>query len=463
MNLTRVIPPEGVVECYELIKPHTGRVRFFYYLRFVSFTNGESMTQIESARKSIITPEMAIVASDEQINPEVLRDLISNGEVVIPANHHHKNIKCTGLGSVLRVKVNANVGTSPRNDSVAMEIEKARTAQSAGADAIMDLSIAGNISETRRRIINATPLPFGSVPLYEIMAQCLGDYKKVSAETMISVIKAQAADGVDFMTVHCGITREALPMTDKRQMGIVSRGGSFIAKWMKYHNKENPLYEHFDALCTIAREYDVTLSLGDALRPGSLADAGDEAQYSEIDVLGSLVSRARNNGVQVIVEGPGHVPMHMIREQVLYMREKCLNAPLYLLGPLVTDRAAGHDHIAAAIGGAIAAEAGTSFLCYVTPAEHLRLPDLADVREGVIAARIAGHAGDIAKNTAGTRELNRVFSDCRHNFDWNGMFEHAIDPEKARAYRHSSTHEKSDVCSMCGEFCSMKGPIEVNS
>lgn len=414
------------------------------------------MTQIESARSGRITTEMESVAHNEHIDVELLRQMIGEGEAVIPSNRNHKSQNHIGIGIGLKVKVNANVGTSPGNDSIDSEIMKAHTAERAGADAIMDLSVAGDIPGIRRRIIKETPLTFGSVPLYEVMARIKGDFRSLDVETIFSVIRSHAEDGVDFMTVHCGITADSLRWIDQRQMGIVSRGGSFIAKWMKHHNKENPFLEHFDELCDIARTYDVTLSLGDALRPGALADAGDQAQFSEIETLGSLVQRARDKGVQVIVEGPGHVPIHMIRDQVYYMREKCFNAPLYLLGPLVTDRAAGHDHIAAAIGGAVAAEAGASFLCYVTPAEHLRLPDQSDVREGVIAARIAAHAGDIAKDIPGAREQNRIFSDYRHSFNWNGMYENAIDPDKARAYRHASTHESSDVCSMCGEFCSMK-------
>jgi phosphomethylpyrimidine synthase len=461
MNLTRVIPPEGVVERYELIKPHPRRVRFFVFSPSVSSYQGGNMTQLEHARKGIMTPEMQEAALSERINASDLLRMIAKGEVVIPANVHRKKRNLMALGAMMRTKVNANVGTSPRNDSIDHEIEKARSAYNAGADAIMDLSIAGNIRETRLAIMNATPLTFGSVPLYEVMAMAGGDPKRITGDMMLSMIKTQAADGVDFMTVHTGITQPALASADERLMGIVSRGGSFMARWMRQHDRENPLYERFDELCDIARAHDVTLSLGDALRPGALFDAGDDAQYSEIKILGECVLRAREKGVQVIVEGPGHVPLYLIKEQVDAMKRECHNAPIYLLGPLVTDRAAGHDHIAAAIGGAIAAGEGASFLCYVTPAEHLRLPDLSDVHEGVIAAKIAGHAGDIAKNVPGAREDNRQFSQYRRAFNWEMMFTHAIDPQRARQYRANSTHEKSAECSMCGDFCSMRSAEDI--
>jgi phosphomethylpyrimidine synthase len=414
------------------------------------------MTQLENALKKIISPEIESVAFAEKIDPHKLALSIAEGKTVIPVNINRKNRNLIGIGSSLRIKVNANVGTSPLNDRIDNEKRKTIAAYEAGADAIMDLSISGDLSSIRKELMDSTPLTFGTVPIYEIMSESHGSVDNISGDRMIEIIEQQAKEGVDFMTVHCGVTRRAIPHIDHRLMGVVSRGGSVIYKWMKHTGLENPYFERFDDVCDIARAYDVTLSLGDALRPGALADAGDDAQKSEISLMGECVRRARERGVQVMVEGPGHVPMNLIRDQVALMRKECFDAPLYLLGPLVTDRAAGHDHIAAAIGGAIAGFEGASFLCYVTPAEHLSLPDENDVRDGVIAARIASHAADIGKGIPSAIEEDRDFSRMRRAFDWTGMFASAIDPRKSRAYRCRSTHNDESVCSMCGEFCAMK-------
>lgn len=415
------------------------------------------MTQLEQARKGIITEEIKEAAQFEGISAEALRAMIASGEAVLPANSNRINKRIfRAIGKTLKVKVNANIGTSPSNADLANELVKAEAVAALGAESLMDLSIAGNLDTIRGTILEQSPLMIGTVPLYEVLTKSRGDLKNVNGDDMINVIRKQAGQGVDFMTVHCGITREQSAHAKKRLMGIVSRGGSFLSKWMEYYNQENPLYERYDEICDIAREFDVTLSLGDALRPGALVDAGDDAQFGEVYVLGQLVKRARDKGVQVMVEGPGHVPYHLIADQIKKMDELCFGAPLYILGPLVTDRSPGYDHISGAIGGTLAAMSGAAFLCYLTPAEHLRLPDLSDVREGVIASRIAAHAADIARDIPGAREENRKFSEMRKNFDWEGMFDNAIDPVRPRHYRAESTHAGEKECSMCGEFCAMK-------
>jgi len=360
------------------------------------------------------------------------------------------------IGKGLKIKVNANIGTSPSNVDPEFEFQKASIASTFGADAIMDLSIAGDLDAIRQNLVSRTDLLIGTVPLYDTISRYKGNSQEITGDMMLESIERHARQGIDFMTIHSGITLAQIPHAEKRLMGIVSRGGSFLARWMKVHKKENPLYERFDEVCDILRENDVTLSLGDSLRPGALADAGDTAQMNEISILGTLVRRARDKGVQVMVEGPGHVPLHLIEEQIHTMDRLCFGAPLYILGPLVTDRAPGYDHITSAIGGAIAARAGASFLCYVTPAEHLRLPDLDDVKEGVIASKIAAHAADIANGIKGAAEEDRTFSEHRKNFDWEEMYKGAIDPIKPRQYRVHSTHDGEQVCSMCGEFCAMK-------
>ena len=414
------------------------------------------MTQIESARKGIVTPEMKQVALDEQIGAGELMALVADGKVVIPANKNRARAHYHGIGRKLRVKVNANIGTSPMNDSIETELEKLAVSVSLGAEAVMDLSIAGKLECTRKAVLEHSPVMVGTVPIYQCMSEHAGKIKEITGDDMIDVVRRQAEEGVDFVTVHCGVTRANAAKGKDRLMGIVSRGGSFIAKWMDVHGEENPFYERYDEILAIAKEHDVTLSLGDALRPGALADAGDTAQFGELATLGELAARARDAGVQVMIEGPGHVPLDAVVMHIEAIDHLCGGAPSYVLGPLVTDRAPGYDHIAGAIGGALAGFAGASFLCYLTPAEHLRLPTVDDVREGVIASKIAAHAADIAKGNPAAIKANREFSAMRKAFDWDGMFANAIDPCKPRAYRSGSTHAATEECSMCGEFCAMK-------
>ncbi len=414
------------------------------------------MTQLEAARNGMITEEMKTVAQDEGIDYEILRKLVAEGKVVIPANPGHTNRHPYGIGESLRVKVNANIGTSPKNASIEHELVKLSAVEELGAESIMDLSIAGDLNSIRETIIAESKMLVGTVPIYQILTENHGDVKDVRVGNLLETIEMQGRQGVDFITVHCGITRAALPLIEKRVMGIVSRGGSFTAKWMKYHGKENPLYEHYDDLLAIAREYDMTLSLGDGLRPGAIADATDQAQLHELKVMGELTQRAQAACVQVMVEGPGHVPLNQIEENVRLQRELCGGAPFYVLGPLTTDIAPGYDHIAGAIGGALAAYYGASFLCYVTPAEHLRLPSIEDVREGVIASKIAAHSADIAKMNSRAWEQDREFSYMRKAFNWEWMYGHAIDSRKPRRYREESTNYDTEECSMCGEFCAMK-------
>ena len=414
------------------------------------------MTQLESARAGVVTPQMSQAAADEGMPAETLRGLVAAGKAVIPANIHRPRERSCAIGRALRVKVNANIGTSPMNDSVETELEKLDAAVALGAEAVMDLSIAGKIRETRRRVLSCSPVMVGTVPVYQAMSEHGGCLSEVTGDHMIAALREHAEDGVDFVTVHCGVTRANAAKGENRLMGIVSRGGSFLAKWMDANGKENPLYERYDEVLAIAKEHDVTLSLGDALRPGALHDAGDEAQFAELETLGLLAERARKAGVQVMIEGPGHVPLDAVVAHIEAIDRFCGGAPSYVLGPLVTDRAPGYDHIAGAIGGALAGFAGASFLCYLTPAEHLRLPTVEDVREGVIASKIAAHAADIARGNPAALKANREFSEMRRDFDWEGMFAHAIDPCKPRAYRSGSTHAAAAECSMCGEFCAMK-------
>ena len=414
------------------------------------------MTQFESARKGLVTPEMEIVAAEEGVSPEKIRLWVSEGRVVIPANPHHHKLHPAGIGSPLRIKVNANIGTSPQNTDISTELEKIRLIESLKAESLMDLSIAGDLDKIRQTVIETTSLMVGTVPLYQVLTEYAEEPSSITPQMILETIDNHGRQGVDFITVHCGIKKEALPLAEKRIMGIVSRGGSFLARWMKANNKENPLYTHFDELCEIARSHDMTLSLGDGLRPGAIADATDEAQLHELKVLGELVLRARENGVQVMVEGPGHVPLQDIRRNMELQNEWCHGAPFYVLGPLTIDSAPGYDHIVGAIGGALAATYGASFLCYVTPAEHLRLPSPEDVREGVIASKIAARTADVALGRPRALEREVLMSRRRHAFDWNGMFELALDPVKPRITREHSTHVQKEECSMCGEFCALK-------
>jgi len=414
------------------------------------------MTQLEAAQTGIITDEMRIVADDENVDPEELRRWVAAGRAVIPFNKNHINGYPYGIGEPLRVKINANIGTSPDNVSLEHELIKLETVEQLGAESIMDLSTSGDLDMIRQEIIKHAKIMVGTVPIYQVMKEHYEESRPETIDTILETIDTHGRQGVDFITVHCGITREALPLVEKRVMQIVSRGGSFLAGWMQRYNRENPLYEYFDDLLTIAGKYDMTLSLGDGLRPGAIADATDEAQLHELRILGELTDRSRRAGVQVMVEGPGHVPIDQIKKNVELQKEICGNAPFYVLGPLTTDVAPGYDHISGAIGGAMAAWYGAAFLCYVTPAEHLRLPSMEDVREGVIASKIAAHSADIAKGNIKAQDWDRRFSEARFHFDWKKMFRMAIDERKPREYRRKSTHPGSQECSMCGEYCALK-------
>jgi len=419
------------------------------------------LTQLEAAKEGIITPAMERVAAREQRTPEFIREGVARGRIVIPANKNHLGLDPLGIGAGLRTKVNANIGTSPRFPDKEQELVKLRVALEAGADAVMDLSTGGDLDALRRQTLAASHAPVGTVPIYQAAIEALkrhGSIVAMSADEIFQVIERHAADGVDFITVHCGVTQESVNRL--RQQGrvtdIVSRGGCFILGWMLHHGKENPLYAQFDRLLEICRRYDVTLSLGDGLRPGSIADATDRAQVQELIILGELVDRAREQGVQVMVEGPGHVPLDQVAANVQLQKSLCRDAPFYVLGPLVTDIAPGYDHIVSAIGGAVAAMAGADFLCYVTPAEHLGLPTAEDVREGVIAARIAGHAADIVKGIPGAREQDLAMSRARKALDWERQVELALDPDKARRLRAERNPAGIRECTMCGEFCAMR-------
>lgn len=419
------------------------------------------MTQLEYAFKGIVTKEMEIVAKAESIDPQTVLEGIKKGEIVIPCNINHKNLVPKGIGKGLSTKVNANIGTSDAYPDIEKEIEKLNAAVKAGADAIMDLSTGGNIDYSRKMILENSPVPVGTVPIYQAAVEAMDKYGSIVAMTeddLFNIIEKQAQDGVDFITVHCGLNFESLKKLkdNGRIMDIVSRGGSFTVGWMLHNERENPLYAYFDRLIDIAKKYDVTLSLGDGLRPGCLEDATDSAQIQELIILGELVKRAREAGVQAMVEGPGHVPIDQIEANVKLQKQLCHNAPFYVLGPLVTDIAPGYDHITSAIGGAIAASAGADFLCYVTPAEHLGLPDLEDVKEGVIAAKIAAHAADIAKGIKGAKEKDLSMAKARKALNWEEQIRLSINPDKALKYRNSKNVPTTDTCSMCGKFCAMK-------
>jgi len=419
------------------------------------------MTQISDARAGKITPEMDAVAQKEKVDPGWLRDKIAEGRIVIPANRSHKGLVPCGVGEGLLIKVNANIGTSSDKVDLEEELAKLEVSISAGADTVMDLSTGGDINLCRGRIIRKSSVPVGTVPIYQAVVETInqkGGLIELTVDKIFEVIENQAADGVDFITVHCGLTRAALE-TLKHQgriTDIVSRGGAFLTTWMLHHNRENPLYENYDRLLEIAGKYDVTLSLGDGLRPGCIADATDRAQIHELMTLGQLTKYAWEKDVQVMIEGPGHVPLNQIRANVLLEKQLCHHAPFYVLGPLVTDIAAGYDHVACAIGGAVAGEAGADFLCYVTPTEHLCLPSVQDVREGVIVTRIAAHAGDIARGHKLAIERDRNMSVARKNLDWSAQMKFAIDPEKARRLREENPPAEDDVCTMCGKFCAIK-------
>jgi phosphomethylpyrimidine synthase len=418
------------------------------------------MTRIELAKKGIITDEIKEVALSEGISPERLAADIAEGLTVIPRNINH-NIKSIGIGKGLRTKVNANIGTSKDKVSFDDEMEKLYILVKYGADTVMDLSTGGPIKDLRRLLLSKSPISVGTVPIYEtavIAAENYGRISKMTTDDLFRIIGNHAEEGVDFVTVHCGLTRKAIERlkNEGRVLDIVSRGGSFLLEWMVYNDKENPLYEHYDRLLEIAKRYDVTLSLGDGLRPGCLEDATDRSQIEELLTIGELRDRALESGVQAIIEGPGHVPLNQVEMNIKIQKEICKGAPFYVLGPLVTDIAMGYDHIAAAIGGAIAGAAGADFLCYVTPAEHIRLPNIEDVKEGLIASKIAAHAADIAKGIPGAIELDRKMARCRKNLDWNGQIELSFDPEKVRQWRSDVPPTEHEVCSMCGEFCAIR-------
>lgn len=415
-------------------------------------------TQMEAARKGIVTPELEIVAKKELMEVEELLPLVASGRVAIPANKNHKSLDPEGIGSMLRTKINVNLGISKDAKDYDVEMEKVQSAVDMGAHSIMDLSSHGNTQPFRKKLVDECPAILGTVPVYDSVIHYQRDLKTLSAKDFIDVVRLHAEDGVDFVTLHCGITRKTIDQikNQNRITNIVSRGGSLVFAWMSMTGEENPFYEYYDEILEICREYDVTISLGDACRPGCLADASDIAQIEELVRLGELTQRAWDKDVQVLVEGPGHMPIDQIAANMKIQETLCKGAPFYVLGPLVTDIAPGYDHITAAIGGAIAAANGAAFLCYVTPAEHLCLPNLDDVKQGIIASKIAAHAADIAKGIKGARDIDDKMSRARVELDWEGQFKYAIDPELARKRRDESMPEHDDSCSTCGKFCAMR-------
>lgn len=416
----------------------------------------------EEALNGKVTDIFERCAKIENIEVKDLMAKVADGTAAITKNKHHNFEKIIAIGGNTTTKVNANIGSSTDLSSIGEEIEKLKVAVDAGADTIMDLSMGAELDEVRRGILENCPVPLGTVPIYQAVSETVDRDKKqitdVTVDQMFKVIEKQAIDGVDFMTIHCGINRHLQARLEKqpRLMGVVSRGGSFTLEWMSYHKKENPMFEHFDDLLAILKEHEVTLSLGDGIRPGCLSDATDRNQIQELITLGELTERAWDAGVQVIIEGPGHMPLNQITSNVLLQKQMCKNAPFYVLGPLVTDIAPGYDHITGAIGGAIAASAGADYLCYVTPAEHLKLPDSNDVHEGVIASKIAAHAADIVKGIPGAIDKDNAMAVARNKLDWKKQIELSIDPAKAVRMRHEGGGDKTDACSMCGEFCAIK-------
>lgn len=415
-------------------------------------------TQMDAAKQGIITEQMHIVAREERLNPELLRQLVANGKVVIPANRHHTSLIPKGVGEKLRTKINVNLGVSKDCYDPELELAKVNKAIELKAEAIMDLSCYGKTREFRRKLIELSSVMIGTVPMYDAVGMLDKDLKDITVDEFFSVVERHAEDGVDFMTIHCGMNLQTAERVkkNKRLTNIVSRGGSLLFAWMELNKQENPFYEYYDRLLDICEKYDVTISLGDACRPGSINDATDPAQIEELITMGELTKRAWARNVQVMIEGPGHVAINEIAANMLLEKRLCHGAPFYVLGPLVTDVAPGYDHITSAIGGAIAAANGADFLCYVTPAEHLRLPTLDDMKEGIIASRIAAHAADIAKGIPGAREWDNQMSAARADVDFPRMIELAIDPDKARSYRAESKPECEDTCTMCGKMCPMK-------
>ncbi|MFS8837640.1 phosphomethylpyrimidine synthase ThiC [Synechococcus sp. R6-5] len=428
-----------------------------------------NVTQMHFARQGVITEEMEYVAQRENLPPELIRSEVARGRMIIPANINHTNLEPMCIGIASRCKVNANIGASPSSSGLAEELEKLKLAIKYGADTVMDLSTGGgDLDEIRTAIIQASPVPIGTVPIYQALESVHGNVEKLSAEDILHIIEKQAQQGVDYMTIHAGILIEYLPLVRHRLTGIVSRGGGILARWMLAHHKQNPLYTHFRDIIEIFKKYDVSFSLGDSLRPGCLHDASDEAQLAELKTLGQLTRMAWEHDVQVMVEGPGHVPMDQIEFNVRKQMEECDEAPFYVLGPLVTDIAAGYDHISSAIGAALAGWYGAAMLCYVTPKEHLGLPNAEDVRNGLIAYKIAAHAADIARHRPGARDRDDEMSRARYNFDWNRQFELSLDPERAREY-HDETlpadiYKTAEFCSMCGpKFCPMQTKMDAEA
>ena len=426
------------------------------------------MTQIQQARAGVITPEMDFVAKGEDLAPELVREEVARGRMVIPANEVHLQgrLEPMCIGIAARCKINANIGNSAVTSNVETELEKLHTAVHFGADTVMDLSTGKDIDNIRKAIIAASPVPIGTVPIDQMLEELGGNIEDMTPQHFLDMVEHQAQQGVDYMTVHCGILLEHLHLTMNRLTGIVSRGGSLIAKWMMAHRMQNPLYEHFEDLCDIMHEYDVTWSLGDSLRPGSIADASDAAQFAELDVLGELTRRGWAKNTQVMVEGPGHIPMDQIDMNVKRQMQVCDEAPFYVLGPLVTDFAPGYDHMTSMIGAALAGWSGAAMLCYVTPKEHLGLPEKEDVKQGVIAYKIAAHAADVARKRKGAQDRDDALSRARFAFDWNEQFRLSLDPDTARRMHDETlpqdTFKSAHFCSMCGpKYCSMKITEEI--
>ena len=418
-------------------------------------------TQLETARQGIVSEEMAACAKRENVEAETLRKGVEDGTIVVVRNNRHTSIAALAIGKGLRTKINTNIGTSKDRADLALELEKVRVSVAAGTDTIMDLSTGGDLGAIRRAVIGASTVAVGTVPIYQAAVAAVRAGKAIvemTADDLFRAIEENGEDGVDFVTVHCGVTRRSVECIEKqgRLLGIVSRGGSILAHWMDFNNRENPLYEQYDRLLEIAKKYDMVLSLGDGLRPGCLADATDRGQVQELILLGELTRRAREQGVQVMIEGPGHVPIQQIQANMLLEKSLCNGAPFYVLGPLPTDIAPGYDHITAAIGGAIAGWAGADYLCYVTPSEHLRLPTLDDVREGVIASKIAAHIADIAKGIPGAIERDHRMARARKELDWEGQIEASLDPVRSRAWLEKSASAKEEGCTMCGDLCAVK-------
>lgn len=420
-------------------------------------------TQMDAAKKGLITKEMTLVAEKEQLDINVLRERVARGTVAIPANKNHTSLSAEGVGEGLKTKINVNLGISKDCCNINAEMEKVEMAIHMGAEAIMDLSNYGHTAVFREKLIATSPAMIGTVPMYDAIGFLQKDIAQITIDEFFKVVEKHAEDGVDFMTIHAGLNRETINTfkRNKRLTNIVSRGGSLLFAWMEANNAENPFFEHYDRLLDICEKYDVTLSLGDACRPGSIADATDAVQIKELITLGELTKRAWERNVQIMIEGPGHMALNEIEANVLLEKKLCHNAPFYVLGPLVTDVAPGYDHITSAIGGAIAAGAGVDFLCYVTPAEHLRLPNLEDMKEGIVAAKIAAHAGDIAKGIKGAREWDNKMSKARADINWEAMFDLALEPEKPRRYRAESKPEHEDTCTMCGKMCAVRSMNKV--